>query len=53
MKKPILEPSDRPLCVWATYPNGERKEIINPIESERARIEAKKLYQEKSGDYSY
>lgn len=52
-KKPKLYPSLRPNCVWAHYVNGEIKEIIDPEIAERDRIAMKKLYQEKSGDYSY
>ena len=53
MSKPKIEESTRPFCCWLVYPNGERKEVIRPDIAERDRLEMKKLYQEKSGDYSY
>ena len=53
MRKPKIFPSMKPNCVWLHYPNGEQKEVIDPEIAERDRLEMKKLYQEKSGDYSY
>jgi hypothetical protein len=54
MRKPIrIEPSERPDCAWFIYRDGTRIEQIDPQIAERDRIAMKKLYQEKSGDYSY
>lgn len=53
MRRPEIQPSLRPNCVMLVYRNGDMKEVIDPEIAERDRLAMKKLYQEKSGDYSY
>jgi hypothetical protein len=54
MKAPryVKSLDNRTDCVWRIW-KGKTEEVIDPEIAERDRLAMKKLYQEKSGDYSY